>query len=194
MSKSQKLWLLKFTCKYSKTTRHCSHSYSSINDSKIWLVLFTLLSNKQLSNKISFACFTSQTKISSNQKITSQCPWDPQLSFKITSRSWKLLLICWSYLSLPKNLLRISPRKVSFLWRHKNWPPLLKVMIKEIEKNPETDFSMVNLINLLDANSFLSQSLIDLTLPSLGEGGPSRPAVNFRCLYPKNEKCWGIQT
>ena len=26
-----------------------------------------------------------------------------------------------------------------------------------------------------------------LTLPGLG--GPSRPAVNFRCLYPKNEKC-----
>ena len=27
-----------------------------------------------------------------------------------------------------------------------------------------------------------------LTLPSLG-GGASRPAVNFRCLYSKNEKC-----
>ena len=134
MNKSQKLWVLKFTCKYSKTPRHCSHSYNSIKDSKIWLVLFTLLSNKRLSNKITFACFTSQTKISSNQKITSQCPWGPQLSFKIASRSWKLLLICWSYLSLPKNLLRISPSEVSFLWRHKNCPPLLKVMIKKIEK------------------------------------------------------------
>ena len=27
-----------------------------------------------------------------------------------------------------------------------------------------------------------------------GEGGPSRPTVNFRCLYPKNEKRWGTQT
>ena len=27
-----------------------------------------------------------------------------------------------------------------------------------------------------------------------GMGGASRPAVNFPCLYPKNEKCWGTQT
>ena len=38
-----------------------------------------------------------------------------------------------------------------------------------------------------------------LTLPGLGGsrgggGEASRPAVNFRCLCPKNEKCWGTQT
>ena len=27
------------------------------------------------------------------------------------------------------------------------------------------------------------------TRPVGGRGGPSRPVVNFRCLYPKNEKC-----
>ena len=31
-----------------------------------------------------------------------------------------------------------------------------------------------------------------LTLPGLG--GPSRSAVNFHFLYPKNEKFWGTQT
>ena len=36
------------------------------------------------------------------------------------------------------------------------------------------------------------KAALTLTLPGLS--GPSRPAVNFRCLYPKNEKCWDTQT
>ena len=32
------------------------------------------------------------------------------------------------------------------------------------------------------------------TMPGGGGGGASKPAVNFCCLYPKNEKCRGTQT
>ena len=60
---------LQVASKYSKTSRNCSHSYSSQQ-------------YKQLPNISSFTCSISETNPRSNQNITSQCPSNSQLSFQ----------------------------------------------------------------------------------------------------------------
>ena len=60
---------LQVASKYSKTSRNCSHSYSSQQ-------------YNQLPNISSFTCSISQINLRSNQNITSQCPSNSQLSFQ----------------------------------------------------------------------------------------------------------------
>ena len=54
-----------------------------------------------------------------------------------------------------------------------------------VQSNPNNAFWNLSSLNVTDKD--YGVLVYSLTLPGLGE--PSRSTVNFRCLYPKNEKC-----